>query len=83
MNTWLRQHVNALLDALRHLRRSPGSFSLNVLVVGIALALPFAGLTVLENVRPVSDQIAVERRYATRAVCGAGAADSPHCAGRG
>lgn len=60
MNTWLRQHVNALVDALRHLRRSPGSFSLNVLVVGIALALPFAGLTVLENVRPVSDQIAVE-----------------------
>jgi cell division transport system permease protein len=60
MNTWLRQHTNALLDALRHLRRSPGSFSLNVLVVGIALALPFAGLTVLENVRPVSDQIAVE-----------------------
>ncbi len=60
MNTWLRQHANALLDALRHLRRSPGSFSLNVLVVGIALALPFAGLTVLENMRPVSDQIAVE-----------------------
>lgn len=60
MNIWLRQHVNALVDALRHLRRSPGSFSLNVLVVGIALALPFAGLTVLENVRPVSDQIAVE-----------------------
>jgi cell division transport system permease protein len=60
MNTWLRQHANALVDALRHLRRSPGSFSLNVLVVGIALALPFAGLTILENVRPVSDQIAVE-----------------------
>jgi cell division transport system permease protein len=31
-----------------------------VLVVAIALALPFAGLTVLENVRPVSEQLAVE-----------------------
>jgi cell division transport system permease protein len=60
MNTWLRQHGGALMDALRHLRRSPGSFSLNVLVVGIALALPVAGLTLLENLRPVSEQIAVE-----------------------
>jgi len=31
-----------------------------VLVVAIALALPFAGLTVLENMRPVSAQLAVE-----------------------
>src|SRR5690606_10324405 len=28
--------------------------------VAIALALPFAGLTLLENVRPVSEQLAVE-----------------------
>jgi cell division transport system permease protein len=60
MKTWLRQHAGALMDALRHLRRSPGSFGLNVLVVGIALALPVAGLTLLENLRPVSAQIAVE-----------------------
>jgi cell division transport system permease protein len=60
MKTWLRQHAGALMDALRHLRRSPGSFRLNVLVVGIALALPVAGLTLLENLRPVSAQIAVE-----------------------
>ena len=31
-----------------------------MLVVAIALALPFAGLTVLENLRPVSAQLAVE-----------------------
>lgn len=57
---WLRQHRTALADAFSHLRRSPGNFILNVLVVSIALALPFAGLTVLENVRPISEQFAVE-----------------------
>jgi cell division transport system permease protein len=60
MIAWLRQHMLALAGAFRHLLRSPGSFSLNVLVVAIALALPFAGLTLLENVRPVSEQLAVE-----------------------
>ncbi|ASU37426.1 permease [Herbaspirillum sp. meg3] len=57
---WLRQHFFAFADAFSHLLRSPGNFVLNVLVVSIALALPFAGLTVLENVRPVSEQLAVE-----------------------
>jgi succinate-semialdehyde dehydrogenase/glutarate-semialdehyde dehydrogenase len=37
-----------------------GGFLLNVLVIGIVLALPFGGLTVLENLRPISGQLAVE-----------------------
>jgi len=57
---WLRQHFAAMADALRHLLRSPGNFLLNVLVVSIALALPFAGLSALENVRPISEQMSVE-----------------------
>ncbi|MCA1324162.1 permease-like cell division protein FtsX [Herbaspirillum sp. alder98] len=57
---WLRQHRAAMADALRHLLRSPGNFLLNVLVVSIALALPFAGLSALENVRPISEQMSVE-----------------------
>jgi len=57
---WLRQHFFACADAFTHLLRSPGNFILNVLVVSIALALPFTGLTILENVRPVSEQLAVE-----------------------
>lgn len=60
MKIWLRQHAAALAGAFMHLLKSPGSFSLNMLVVAITLALPFAGLTVLENVRPVSQQLAVE-----------------------
>ncbi len=57
---WLRHHYFALRDACSHLLRSPGNFLLNVLVVSIALALPFAGLTALENIRPISNQLAVE-----------------------
>jgi cell division transport system permease protein len=60
MNSWIRQHGFALGDAFRHLFKAPGNFLLNVLVVAIALALPFAGLTLLENVRPVSEQLAVQ-----------------------
>jgi cell division transport system permease protein len=60
MKTWLRQHVSAIADAFAHVGKAPGSFAMNVLVVAIALALPFAGLTLLENVRPVSEQLAVQ-----------------------
>jgi cell division transport system permease protein len=60
MSVWLRQHGFALGSALVHLRRAPGSFFFNILVVAIALALPFAGVTVLDNIRPMSDQLAVD-----------------------
>ncbi len=58
--TWLRHHFAAFHAALRHLFKAPGNFLLTVLVVAIALALPFAGLVILENVRPVSDQLVVK-----------------------
>jgi cell division transport system permease protein len=60
MNIWLRQHRFALGAALTHVRKAPGSFLFNVLVVAIALALPFAGLTLLDNVRPMSEQLSVD-----------------------
>jgi cell division transport system permease protein len=60
MKIWLRQQRFAVMDAFARLGRNLGSFAFNVLVVAIALALPFAGLTVLENVRPISAQLAVE-----------------------
>lgn len=60
MKIWLREHRFALTDALRKLIRTPGSFAFNVLVVAIALALPIAGLTLFENIRPVTQQLAVE-----------------------
>ena len=60
MKGWLRQHGYALGAALVHVRQAPGSFLFNTVVVAIALALPFAGLTVLDNVRPLSEQLSVD-----------------------
>ncbi len=60
MKSWLRQHQFAIGGALVHLRKAPGSFLFNVVVVAIALALPFAGLTLLDNVRPMSAQLSVD-----------------------
>jgi cell division transport system permease protein len=60
MNRWIRQHGFALGAALVHVRKSPGGFLFNVVVVAIALALPFAGVTLLDNVRPMSQQISVD-----------------------
>lgn len=55
-----RHHLFALQGALRHLRKAPGSFFLNVLVVAIALTLPFTGLTILQNMKPVANQVSVQ-----------------------
>lgn len=60
MNTWFRQHRFAFGRAWAQVRKAPGSFAFNVLVVAIALALPFTGLTLLENVRPMSEQLSVD-----------------------
>ena len=60
MKGWFRQHRYAIRAALGHMRKAPGSFLFNVIVVAFALTLPFAGLTVLENVRPMSQQLSVD-----------------------
>jgi len=60
MKSWFRQHRFAIGAALGNLRKAPGSFLFNVVVVAIALALPFAGLTLLDNVRPMSEQLSVD-----------------------
>lgn len=60
MKAWVRQHRFAMRDALARLRKTPATFFFNVLVIAIALTLPFAGLTLLENLRPVGRQLAVE-----------------------
>lgn len=60
MKNWLRQQAYAWAGAWRHTRQPRGGFILNVLVIAIVLALPFAGFTVLDNLRAVSDRLAVE-----------------------
>ena len=60
MKTWIREHGMAASAAFARIRSMPGSFGFNVLVIALALMLPLAGLTLLENLRPVSRELAVE-----------------------
>lgn len=60
MKNWLRQHGFALGVAFAQLRKTPGSFLFNVLVLSMTLALPFAGLTLLDNIQSITAQLAVE-----------------------
>lgn len=60
MMNWLREHRLALAAACARVRKTPGSFGFNVLVIALALILPLAGLTLLENLRPVSRDLAVD-----------------------
>ncbi|MBU6293012.1 MAG: permease-like cell division protein FtsX [Burkholderiales bacterium] len=57
---WLREHWRALQSALARIRSTPGGFVFNVVVIALALVLPLTGLTVLENLRPVARDLAVE-----------------------
>jgi cell division transport system permease protein len=57
---WLREHWRALLAAWARIRRAPGGFVFNVVVIALALVLPLTGLTLLENLRPVARDLAVE-----------------------
>ncbi|MCL1887172.1 MAG: ABC transporter permease [Betaproteobacteria bacterium] len=60
MSNWFRQHFFAIGDALSQLRRAPGNAFFNILVLSMTLALPFAGVTLLENLQTLTSQMAVE-----------------------
>ena len=60
MRSWIRQHGLALRDAALRIAGKPGSFVFNVVVIALALMLPVAGLTLLDNLKPVSRELAVE-----------------------
>lgn len=56
----IREHRFALRAALARIRSAPGGFLFNVLVIALALILPVAGLTVVDNLRPLARDLAVE-----------------------
>lgn len=60
MTVWLRHHLAAFADAILQIRRAKGSFALNALVIAIALALPFAGLTLTNDLQSVAGRLAIE-----------------------
>lgn len=57
MSTWLRQHWQTLVLTLRRLARHPMATLLNVLVIGIALALPLGGYMLLQNLGGVAGRL--------------------------
>ena len=54
MNAWLRQHAQAFARGLRRVGL------LNVLVIGVALALPAGGYALIESLRSVSGRLALD-----------------------
>lgn len=60
MSNWFRQHFFAIGDAFAQLRRAPGNYFFNILVLSMMLALPFAGVTLLENLQALTNRMAVE-----------------------
>lgn len=49
MSAWLRHHARSVAATLRRLARSPGATALNVLAIGVALALPLGAWVLLAN----------------------------------
>ncbi len=58
MNAWLRQHRDALRDALARLPRTGGLLS--IVVIGVALALPAGGYVALESLRSLGARMTLE-----------------------
>ena len=54
MNVWLRQHGQSVSLTLARLRANPFATLLNVLVIGVALALPLGGYMLLQNLGSVA-----------------------------
>jgi cell division transport system permease protein len=57
LSTWLRQHWQTFALTLTRLARNPLATLLNVLVIGVALALPLGGYMLLQNLGGVAHQV--------------------------
>lgn len=60
MKGWLSQHAQAFRAALRKLAAQSVSSLLNVLVIGVALALPAAGYVLLANLQGAAARFSLE-----------------------
>lgn len=57
MNTWLRQHWQTFSLTMARLAGNPLGTLLNVMVIGVALALPLGGYMLLQNLGSVTHQV--------------------------
>src|SRR5262245_66189899 len=64
MNAWLRHHARSVAATLRRLARSPGATALNVLAIGVALALPLGAWVLLANAERLAGHAAGEPQLA-------------------
>jgi cell division transport system permease protein len=60
VTAWLRHHAQSAAASVRRLAGAPLALVLNVLAVGIALALPLGGYLILENLGTLAEHIGAE-----------------------
>jgi cell division transport system permease protein len=60
MSAWVSQHLQALRGALRKVAAQRTASLLNVLVIGIALALPAGGYAILGNLQAIATRFSLE-----------------------
>jgi cell division transport system permease protein len=60
VRAWIQHHVLSFAQTLARLARSPFATVLNVVAIGVALALPLGAYCVLGNLESVSHKISVE-----------------------
>ena len=60
MRVWLQHHRLSLSQTIARLARSPFATTLNVLAIGVALALPFGVYCLLANLESVSQKVSVD-----------------------
>ncbi|MFM9981958.1 MAG: permease-like cell division protein FtsX [Burkholderiales bacterium] len=75
MNAWLSQHLRAFRGALRKLAAQRTASLFNVLVIGIALALPAGGYVVLTNIQDLATRFSLEPQLSVFLEPGAKPAD--------
>lgn len=76
MRAWLRHHGQSLVATIRRLARSPGATALNVLAIGVALALPLGAWVVLANAERLAGHAAGDPQLAVFMTLDAARADA-------
>jgi cell division transport system permease protein len=76
MKAWFRQHARALAAAAAKVSAQPMTSALSALVIGIALALPAGGYTLLANLSGLSQRTSIEPQLSLFMSTDATAADA-------
>jgi cell division transport system permease protein len=75
MIAWLRHHRMSFVQTLARLAHAPAATLLNVVVIGIALALPLGGYCVLANVQALAGNVSAEPQISVFLTSGATSRD--------